>query len=181
MGKCYCDYCDVFLTNDSVAVRKQHNEGNRHKYNVCEYYRQYIGRMLQEQIDDIVEDFEIKVAKGLIRPTYGLPPAVKAVKDLQMLDTKLIPSPAPSAIGVQNELQEELTKEEEGPAQKTQAAPDYAKANEDNINPSRDTDNAESSHLERPKLSSAEQESLPRPNAETPVRTAIATAKPPDP
>lgn len=74
MGKCYCDYCDVFLTNDSVAVRKQHNDGNRHKYNVCEYYRQYVGQKLQEQIDDIVDQFEDKVAKGLIRPTYGLPP-----------------------------------------------------------------------------------------------------------
>ncbi|CAN8076820.1 unnamed protein product [Agarophyton chilense] len=83
MGKCYCDYCDVFLTNDSVAVRKQHNEGNRHKFNVCEYYRQYIGEQLQNQIDDIVQQFEIKVASGLIRPTYGLPPVVKAQIVLQ--------------------------------------------------------------------------------------------------
>lgn len=80
MGKCYCDYCDVFLTNDSVAVRKQHNDGNRHKYNVCEYYRQYVGQQLQEQIDEIVTQFQLKVAQGLIRPTYGLPPpTVKSV------------------------------------------------------------------------------------------------------
>lgn len=75
MGKCYCDYCDVFLTNDSVAVRKQHNDGNRHKYNVCEYYRQYVGQQLQEQIDEIVSQFEHKVSQGLIRPSYGLPPS----------------------------------------------------------------------------------------------------------
>lgn len=83
MGKCYCDYCDVFLTNDSVAVRKQHNDGNRHKYNVCEYYRNYMGQQLQERIDDIVQQFEIKVARSLIRPTYGLPPAVKVIKELE--------------------------------------------------------------------------------------------------
>lgn len=77
MGKCYCDYCDVFLTNDSVAVRKQHNEGNRHKYNVCEYYRQYMGQKLQEQIDDIVAAFQVKVARGIVRPSYGLPTPVK--------------------------------------------------------------------------------------------------------
>lgn len=77
MGKCYCDYCDVFLTNDSVAVRKQHNEGNRHKYNVCEYYRQYIGEQLQKQIDDIVASFELRVAQGLITPTYALPTTQK--------------------------------------------------------------------------------------------------------
>lgn len=75
MGKCYCDYCDVFLTNDSVAVRKQHNDGNRHKFNVCEYYRQYVGQQLQKQIDEIVAQFELKVSQGLIRPSYGLPPS----------------------------------------------------------------------------------------------------------
>lgn len=79
MGKCYCDYCDVFLTNDSVTVRKQHNEGNRHKHNVCEYYRHYIGQKLQEEIDDIVQLFEIRVSRGEIRPSYGLPPGVTKV------------------------------------------------------------------------------------------------------
>lgn len=84
MGKCYCDYCDVFLTNDSVAVRKQHNDGNRHKYNVCEYYKQYIGQQLQEQIDAIVESFELSVAQGLIIPSYGLPPVQKpAAQDVK--------------------------------------------------------------------------------------------------
>ncbi|PXF41421.1 U1 small nuclear ribonucleoprotein C-2 [Gracilariopsis chorda] len=77
MGKCYCDYCDVFLTNDSVAVRKQHNDGNRHKYNVCEYYRQYIGHRLQRQIDAIVQQFEADVANGLVHATYALPPIAK--------------------------------------------------------------------------------------------------------
>lgn len=95
MGKCYCDYCDVFLTNDSVAVRKQHNDGNRHKHNVCEYYRQYVGQQLQEQIDEIVEDFELKVSQGLVRPTYGLPPPIKTtpVND----PNKPILNPPPSA------------------------------------------------------------------------------------
>lgn len=72
MGKCYCDYCDVFLTHDSVSVRKQHNDGNRHRQNVCEYYRQFIGRATQEKIDEIVQAFELKVTQGLVRPTYGL-------------------------------------------------------------------------------------------------------------
>lgn len=73
MGKCYCDYCDVFLTHDSVAVRKQHNDGNKHKQNVCEYYRQFIGVKTQKLIDQVVEHFEIKVLHGLVRPTYGFP------------------------------------------------------------------------------------------------------------
>eukprot|EP00166_Cyanidium_caldarium_P005006 ctg_5700.g657 len=50
MGKYYCDYCDVYLTHDSTAVRKQHNDGNRHRMNVY--------------------DFERRVALGLAVPTY---------------------------------------------------------------------------------------------------------------
>jgi U1 zinc finger len=72
MGKCYCDYCDVFLTHDSASVRKQHNDGNRHRQNVCEYYRQYIVRSTQERIDKIVYEFERRVADGLVLPTYGV-------------------------------------------------------------------------------------------------------------
>jgi U1 zinc finger len=72
MGKCYCDYCDVFLTHDSVAVRKQHNDGNRHRQNVCEYYRQFVGKEGQDKVDTVVAEFECLVAKGLVCPTFGL-------------------------------------------------------------------------------------------------------------
>jgi hypothetical protein len=72
MGKCYCDYCDVFLTHDSASVRKQHNDGNRHRQNVSEYYRLFIARATQERIDNIVYDFEHRLAKGLVLPTYGV-------------------------------------------------------------------------------------------------------------
>ena len=44
---------DVNSSFCSVAVRKQDN--------VCEYYRQYVGQQLQDQIDKIIENFEIKV------------------------------------------------------------------------------------------------------------------------
>lgn len=72
MGKCYCDYCDVFLTHDSATVRRQHNDGNRHKQNVSEYYRQYIAQTTQEKIDTIVAQFETRVARGLVVPTFGI-------------------------------------------------------------------------------------------------------------
>lgn len=73
MGKCYCDYCDVFLTHDSVAVRKQHNDGNRHKQNVCDYYRQFVGQKTQRLIDAVVAAFERRLLAGLVVPTYGQP------------------------------------------------------------------------------------------------------------
>ena len=34
MPKYYCDYCDCYLVSSSIAVRKQHNNGAKHKANV---------------------------------------------------------------------------------------------------------------------------------------------------
>ena len=33
------DYCDVYLTHDSMSVRKAHNAGRNHLRNVLEYYQ----------------------------------------------------------------------------------------------------------------------------------------------
>jgi hypothetical protein len=35
----FCDYCDVYLTHDSMSVRKAHNAGRNHLRNVVEYYQ----------------------------------------------------------------------------------------------------------------------------------------------
>ena len=43
MPKFYCDYCDVFLTNDSISVRKLHCKGWRHKTNVRAFFAQFVG------------------------------------------------------------------------------------------------------------------------------------------
>jgi len=47
MPKYYCDYCDVFLTHDSQAGRKQHNHGRRHQENVRQYYAQFLAHNVQ--------------------------------------------------------------------------------------------------------------------------------------
>jgi U1 small nuclear ribonucleoprotein C len=33
------DYCDVYLTHDSMSVRKAHNTGRNHLRNVVDYYQ----------------------------------------------------------------------------------------------------------------------------------------------
>lgn len=33
------DYCDVYLTHDSMSVRKAHNSGRNHERNVLDYYQ----------------------------------------------------------------------------------------------------------------------------------------------
>jgi len=42
MPRFYCDYCDVFLTHDSFAGRKQHMRGRKHQDNVRQYYMQFL-------------------------------------------------------------------------------------------------------------------------------------------
>ncbi|KAE8259123.1 hypothetical protein A4X13_0g1208 [Tilletia indica] len=41
-NKHYCDFCDVLLTHNSIAVRKDHNSGRNHLSNVREYYTRAI-------------------------------------------------------------------------------------------------------------------------------------------
>lgn len=36
------DYCDVYLTHDSMSVRKAHNSGRNHLRNVLEYYQRML-------------------------------------------------------------------------------------------------------------------------------------------
>lgn len=36
------DYCDVYLTHDSMSVRKAHNSGRNHERNVLDYYQSNI-------------------------------------------------------------------------------------------------------------------------------------------
>nr|AAT09067.1 U1 small nuclear ribonucleoprotein [Bigelowiella natans] len=42
MGRFYCDYCDIYLTHDSQAGRKQHMHGRRHQENVRQYYSEFL-------------------------------------------------------------------------------------------------------------------------------------------
>jgi U1 zinc finger len=44
MPKFFCDYCDVYLTHDSMSVRKAHNSGRNHLRNVVEYYQRMLSR-----------------------------------------------------------------------------------------------------------------------------------------
>ncbi|RMZ27893.1 hypothetical protein D0859_08027 [Hortaea werneckii] len=53
MPKFFCDYCDVYLTHDSMSVRRAHNSGRNHLRNVVEYYQQIGQEKAQSVIDSI--------------------------------------------------------------------------------------------------------------------------------
>lgn len=44
------DYCDVYLTHDSMSVRKAHNAGRNHERNVLDYYQRRRSRHIEQEI-----------------------------------------------------------------------------------------------------------------------------------
>ena len=72
MGKHYCDYCDVFLTHDSVSVRKAHNSGRNHLQNVREYYQSLDPDQIQQVLDTLAKEYD---RRGIEKPRDLLQPA----------------------------------------------------------------------------------------------------------
>ena len=64
MPKFFCDYCDVYLTHDSMSVRKAHNSGRNHLRNVVEYYQQIGHEKAQSVIDSITSSYAAEGQSG---------------------------------------------------------------------------------------------------------------------
>jgi U1 small nuclear ribonucleoprotein C len=88
MPKFFCDYCDVYLTHDSMSVRKAHNSGRNHMRNVIDYYQQIGHEKAQNVIDSITNSYNDAGqsssnpilqhnlgAPGMGGPPPGFPPA----------------------------------------------------------------------------------------------------------
>src|SRR5436190_2744934 len=76
---CSGDYCDVYLTHDSMSVRKAHNAGRNHLRNVVEYYQQIGHEKAQSVIDSITSSYaESGQANPMLSQTgpmgFGPPP-----------------------------------------------------------------------------------------------------------
>ncbi|KAI5784530.1 U1 zinc finger-domain-containing protein, partial [Pyronema domesticum] len=67
------DYCDVYLTHDSISVRKAHNSGRNHLRNVVEYYQQIGHEKAQSVIDSITSSY---AAEGQTMPVPGMMPGM---------------------------------------------------------------------------------------------------------
>ena len=82
MPKFFCDYCDVYLTHDSMSVRKAHNSGRNHLRNVVEYYQQIGHEKAQSVIDSITNSYAAEGQSGsnpmnqmgAFGPPPGFPP-----------------------------------------------------------------------------------------------------------
>ncbi|ODN72704.1 hypothetical protein L202_08143 [Cryptococcus amylolentus CBS 6039] len=65
MGKYYCDYCDIYLTHDSMNARKAHNTGRNHIANVRDYFAGLGHNQAQSLIDQIIQQHESGVGRGM--------------------------------------------------------------------------------------------------------------------
>ncbi|KAL6721497.1 U1 small nuclear ribonucleoprotein C [Lecanora helva] len=71
------DYCDVYLTHDSMSVRKAHNSGRNHERNVLDYYQQIGHEKAQSVIDSITSSYAAEGQAGanpMLNPQGGPPP-----------------------------------------------------------------------------------------------------------
>ncbi|ROT37680.1 hypothetical protein SODALDRAFT_279440, partial [Sodiomyces alkalinus F11] len=74
------DYCDVYLTHDSMSVRKDHNSGRNHLRNVVDYYQQIGHEKAQSVIDSITSSYAAEGqahANPMLpqnQPGHGFPP-----------------------------------------------------------------------------------------------------------
>jgi U1 small nuclear ribonucleoprotein C len=64
MPKFFCDYCDVYLTHDSMSVRKAHNSGRNHLRNVQAYYEQISSDQTQQVINSITDAYNLANLNG---------------------------------------------------------------------------------------------------------------------
>ncbi|KAJ4028253.1 U1 small nuclear ribonucleoprotein C [Fusarium irregulare] len=83
------DYCDVYLTHDSMSVRKAHNSGRNHLRNVVDYYQQIGHEKAQSVIDSITSSYaaegqahanpmlpQNQPGQGFHPPPFGFPGGV---------------------------------------------------------------------------------------------------------
>ncbi|KAF8863653.1 zf-U1-domain-containing protein [Acephala macrosclerotiorum] len=75
MPKFFCDYCDVYLTHDSMSVRKAHNSGRNHLRNVVDYYQQIGHEKAQSVIDSITSSYAAE-GQSASNPMLGQNPGV---------------------------------------------------------------------------------------------------------
>lgn len=106
MPKFFCDYCDVYLTHDSMSVRKAHNSGRNHLRNVVDYYQQIGHEKAQSVIDSITNSYAAEGQSannpmlntappgfgppGGMVPPAGLPPGFPMPRVACRLDSLLV-------------------------------------------------------------------------------------------
>ena len=72
MPRYYCDYCDIFLTHDSMKARKDHVAGYKHREQVRNYYAAIVSGYAQQAIDAMTTGRVPMPGTAVMRPGMGL-------------------------------------------------------------------------------------------------------------
>ncbi|KAJ5374739.1 hypothetical protein N7517_006745 [Penicillium concentricum] len=101
------DYCDVYLTHDSMSVRKAHNSGRNHLRNVVDYYQQIGQEKAQSVIDSITSSYAAEgqqapnmMPPGAFPPPFGFPGTTLPYTPETQLKPKLTPPGHPGMPGM---------------------------------------------------------------------------------
>jgi U1 small nuclear ribonucleoprotein C len=74
MPKYYCDYCDIYLTHDTLTVRRSHNAGWKHQTQIKNYYTDLAREHIQTIIDDMTRNGTFAPPPQIFRPPPGYLP-----------------------------------------------------------------------------------------------------------
>eukprot|EP01040_Poterioochromonas_malhamensis_P007558 gene7558-8160_t len=73
MPRYYCDYCDAYLTHDSMTGRQQHMRGWKHRENFKTYYAQFYPQWLMAH-QSLQMQLQLQHMLTLQQFQAGLPP-----------------------------------------------------------------------------------------------------------
>eukprot|EP01035_Chromulina_nebulosa_P063191 gene63191-86441_t len=77
MPRFYCDYCDAYLTHDSMTGRQQHMRGWKHRENFRNHYQSLYPAWVQEQQAlqmQQMQQFQMMMSPGMFMPPFMPPP-----------------------------------------------------------------------------------------------------------
>ncbi|KAK4865173.1 hypothetical protein LT330_001796 [Penicillium expansum] len=132
------DYCDVYLTHDSMSVRKAHNSGRNHLRNVVDYYQQIGQEKAQSVIDSITSSYAAEgqqapnmMPPGAFPPPFGFP----GMPGMPPPPFGIPPPGAPGAPGMLPRMFHPFPTPPPPPKKQRQAYPTYAGPNQTNQYP----------------------------------------------
>lgn len=92
MPKYYCDYCNIYLTHDTLKVRRDHNSGWKHALQVKNHFMLHVDQQqLQWTLDDVYREY---AARGeAIPPPPGVSVTLAPVSSLNAQRSMNLPLP----------------------------------------------------------------------------------------
>mmetsp|Transcript_21921 Transcript_21921/g.30128 ORF Transcript_21921/g.30128 Transcript_21921/m.30128 type:complete len:129 (-) Transcript_21921:59-445(-) len=80
MPRFYCDYCDAYLTHDSMTGRQQHMRGWKHRENFRNHYLAYYQTWIQVQQTLQIQQMQMQMMHPMFMPPNFMPPGMPGME-----------------------------------------------------------------------------------------------------